>query len=69
MSMHETTVDDLTFILSRDGENYTISVVEPFASLLGSFTFKAQHAFMAVYNDKLYIGKDSRISQVTVARK
>ena len=69
MSMHETSVDDLTFILSRDGENYTISVVEPFASLLGSFTFKAQHAFMAVYNDKLYIGKDSRISQVTVARK
>ncbi len=69
ISMHETTVDNLMFILSREGKTYTISVIEPFASLIGNFSFTADHAFMAVYNDKLYVGKDSRISQIKVSRK
>ena len=69
ISMHETEDDHLMFILSKSGDKYTVSVIEPFASLLGSFSFKAEHAFMAVYGDKLYVGKDSRISQIMVSRK
>lgn len=54
------------FVLSKDDKNYSVYVVEPFATYLGKFSFTADSAFIKVYKDNLYVGKDSTISCIKI---
>lgn len=53
---------DTVFILSRADGQYTVSVLEKYSVYTGSFSFKADHAFISVHSNKLFVGKDSSIS-------
>lgn len=67
LSMQET--DDCIFILSKDGGTYTVYTIEKPATLMGTFSFKAKTAFIRTDKDKLYVGKDSTISQLTLSKE
>lgn len=69
VQIEESSVDSLTFILSRKGKTYTISVLEPFDHIAGSFSFIADNAYIQVRGDALFVGKNNKISRITVARK
>ncbi len=60
--------DGCAFILAKDGTTYTVYAVEKFATLLGSFSFSAETAFITAKDGSLYVGKDSAISRITVSR-
>lgn len=47
---------------------YTVYIVERLATKIGEFSFYANEAFIKTHNDKLYIGKDSIISQMTLQK-
>ncbi|MBP5465240.1 MAG: hypothetical protein J6Y13_08750 [Treponema sp.] len=60
---------DLVFILSRDGKKYTVTVLEPFDQVLSSTSFKAEHAFLLVRDNYVFIGRDSKISRISIAKR
>lgn len=49
------------FVLTKDGKKYTVYAVEPFATFIGRFSFEASAAFIQVYKNRLYVGKNSTI--------
>ncbi|MBQ6056083.1 MAG: hypothetical protein IJL34_00265 [Treponema sp.] len=53
---------DTVFILSKADGRYTVSVLEKYSVYTGSFSFKADHAFINVHSNRLFVGKDSSIS-------
>ncbi len=61
--------DGTAFVLSRDGGVFTVSVVEPFDVYSGSFSFEAEHAFIAVKDGSLFVGHDSKISRIDIKHK
>lgn len=61
--------ENCVFVLTKHHESYTVYMIEKFATLIGKFTFKANTAFIQTYNNKVYIGKDSTISQLTLSKK
>lgn len=69
VQIEESTVDSLVFILSRNGKEYTVTALEPFDHPAGSFSFVADHAFIQVRDNALFVGKDNKISRLTIARK
>lgn len=60
---------DLVFILSRNGEKYTVTVLEPFDQVLSTTSFKANHAFLLVRNNYVFIGRDSKISRISLSER
>ena len=60
---------DCIFILAKDGGTYTVYMVEKLATLIGMFSFEAKTAFIQTDGNKLYVGKDSTISQLVLSKK
>ena len=54
------------FVLTKDGKKYTVYAVEPFATFIGRFSFEASAAFIQVYKNRLYVGKNSTISCIEI---
>jgi len=54
------------FVLTKNGKKYTVYTVEPFATFIGRFSFEASAAFIQVYENKLYVGKNSTISCIEI---
>ncbi|MCR4733464.1 MAG: hypothetical protein K5829_00450 [Treponema sp.] len=60
--------ENLIFLLGKEASEYTVYVIEKTNILEGSFTFKANNAFIKTYNEALYVGKDSTISKIELTR-
>ena len=60
---------DLLFILSRDSEKYTLTGIELMDHPILQFSFKADCAFIRTEDDALFIGRDNKISRLTISRK
>lgn len=56
--------EQCAFVLTKNGKNYAVYAIEPFATLIGSFKFNADSAFIQTYKNMLFIGKNSTISCV-----
>ena len=69
ISVKESEESGIVFALSKEGKNYTVSSIELFDVFRGSFSFKADAAFIEVKGDSLYVGRDSKISKMTVKHK
>lgn len=69
IQIEESSVDNLVFILSRNGSTYTVTALEPFDHPAGSFSYKAQSSFIQIRGDELFVGKDNKISRITISRK
>ncbi|MCR5723923.1 MAG: hypothetical protein K6G80_02400 [Treponema sp.] len=69
LSLEEAYPGGNVYAFSRSGDDCTISVIQPFDTHAGSFTFSAASAFMAVKGDALFIGRDSSISRLDIIVK
>ncbi len=56
------------FILSKEGGTYTVSVVEGFGVLAGSFSFEASSACIAAKDGSLFVGRDTKLSKIRIKR-
>ncbi|MCR5125150.1 MAG: hypothetical protein K6B43_08160 [Treponema sp.] len=61
--------DGTIFVLSKDGNTYSVSVVEAYDVHSGSFSFEAETAFMSVRDGSLFVGHDSKISRIDIKHK
>lgn len=66
LTMQESEENGYVFVLSRSDEDCTVSVVQPFDTHAGSFTFACGSAYMAVQNHALFVGRDSEISRIDI---
>ncbi|MBP5754042.1 MAG: hypothetical protein J6W60_14470 [Treponema sp.] len=60
---------DLLFILSRNQDEYTLTGIELFDHPILKFSFKAESSFIRTLDDALFIGRDEKISRLTISRK
>lgn len=61
--------DDLVFLLGKKNNTYTVYIIEKTNSLEGSFSFKADSAFIHVQDDNLFVGKDYTISKIKISKE
>lgn len=59
----------LAFILSRYGKKYTITVIEKFNQSVASFSYNANYSFIQVRGNSLFVGRNDKISKLSVSRK
>ncbi|MBP5250904.1 MAG: hypothetical protein J6Z17_00650 [Treponema sp.] len=69
IQIEESETTGFIFVLSRNGNTNTITVVEPFANRAAEFSFTAEHSFIHADGEDLYTGRDNKISKLTVSRK
>lgn len=60
---------DLLFILSKKDGIYTLTGIELTDHPILNFSFEAECAFIRTLGDALFIGRDDKISRLTIARK
>lgn len=66
ISIEET--ENLLFLLGHEKEDYTVYMIEKTNLMEGSFSFKADTAFIKTKGEDLYVGKDNTISRIEIAR-
>ena len=69
LSICESPENKVTYILSRGGDTYTVHAIEPFATFAGAFSFKAESACIAVDGNNLFVGRNNKISKITVTHQ
>lgn len=67
LSMKESDDEREMFILSKENGTYTVSVVEGFGVLAGTFSFEASSACIAAKDGSLFVGRDTKISKIRIA--
>lgn len=68
IQIEESDTSGLVFVLSRD-EKYTVTVLEKYNHVAARFSFDAECAFIQVRGDNFYVGRNSKISRLTVSKK
>ncbi|MBO5692026.1 MAG: hypothetical protein J6R96_09240 [Spirochaetaceae bacterium] len=56
-------------VLTKDSGRYNIYLIENNGTLIGSFGFKAQAAFITVTDGNLYVGRDTQISKIDLTKE
>ncbi len=69
VQIEEATDSWLVVVLSRKGKTYTVTVIEPENHPVAEFSFDADCAFIQTRGDRLFLGRDSKISCMTLSRK
>lgn len=69
ISIKESDSGNEMFILSKENGTYTVSIVEGFGVLAGSFSFDASSACIASGDGALFVGRGSKISKIKIERK
>jgi hypothetical protein len=67
--IEENSINDFIYVLSRNDSKNTITVIESIDSAIASFSFYAENSFIQAKNDKLFVGKDSKISAIKVSKE
>ncbi len=61
--------DDLTILMGKEKNNYTVSIIDNTDTLEGSFSFSADSAFIRAADNNIYLGKDNSISKISISRE
>lgn len=69
LDIQESEVADSVFVLSRNGKNYTVTILENFNETVGEFKFEAENAFILVEGNSLYVGRNEKISRLTISKE
>lgn len=73
IDIQESPVSESFFVLSKDRRNttntYTLSIIEQRSHKTGEFSFTADSAFILTDENALYIGKDNKISKLTLSKE
>ena len=67
LSIEET--DDLTVLLGKEKNNYTVSIIDNTDTIEGSFSFTADSAFIHAADNNIYLGKNNSISKLAITRE
>ncbi len=67
--IEESPSDHLVYILSRDDDVYTVTVIELFDHKIAQFSFAGTCACLQVYEDAVFVGRNNKISRFSVSRK
>lgn len=67
LSIDET--DDFVILLGKEKASYTLSIIDSTNTLEGSFSFKAETAFVHADKQDIYLGKDNTISRFSVSKE
>ena len=67
LSIEET--DDLTILMGKEKNNYTVSIIDNTDTLEGAFSFTADSAFIHAADNNIYLGKDNSISKISISRE
>lgn len=60
---------ELAFILSKDKNTYTISVLEDYTHMMASFSFEGECSFIQTRKNSLFVGRNNKISRISITRK
>ena len=60
--------DEYVFVLTKSQTMYTVYAIEKFSTVIGSFSFEAQTAFIRTDGKNLFIGKDTTISRISISK-
>ena len=69
VQIEESTDSWLVTVLSKKNSVYTVTVLEEDAHPVAQFSFPAECAFIQTHGDRLFLGKDSKISCLKYSRK
>ena len=61
--------DDLTVLLGKEKDTYTVSLIDNTDTIEGVFSFTADSAFVHAEGNNIYLGKDNSISKIAVTRE
>ncbi len=67
LSIEET--DDLTILMGKEKNNYTVSIIDNTDTIEGAFSFTADSAFIHASGTDIYLGKDNSISKIAISRE
>ncbi len=68
LSIQESESTNTVYVLSRHNSRYSVHVIEKIDRYAGSFSFDADHAFIAAKDNFLFVGKDSSITKIQIER-
>ncbi|MBR5866628.1 MAG: hypothetical protein IKZ04_01835 [Spirochaetaceae bacterium] len=69
ISIQEAPLLNLTCVLTKSINEYSIYFIEDFDHLIGNFSFEASSAFITIEDNMLFIGKNDEISCVKMEQK
>lgn len=61
--------NDFVLLLGKDKGTYTLYVIDEMNTLEGSFSFKADSAFINADEKDIYLGKNNTISRISVSKE
>lgn len=61
--------DELAFVLSREKNTYTVTALESYVYPMAQFSFEGSCAFIQTRGNMLFIGRDTKISRISISRK
>ncbi len=67
--IEESEENNLIFILSKNNDTYTLSILEPFDQILSQTSFKAKSSFIQIRGDYVFMGRDDTISRMTISKQ
>lgn len=67
VQIQESDTNNLIFVLSKDKKQYTVTVIEPFDHPSAHFSFTADSAFLQAKGNSVFVGRDNKISRLTVS--
>ena len=59
----------VAFLLTKDKSEYTLTFLEPYNHFAGKLAFNAESAFVQVRGNNVFLGRDGKISKLTLSRK
>lgn len=61
--------NELVFVLSKDEEKYTVTILESFIYPMASFSFEGECSFIQTYENSIFIGRNTKISKISISKK
>lgn len=60
---------ELGFVLSKNNGEYSVGILESYNNINNTFSYKADSSFIQTDGNKLFVGKDNKISCITISRR
>lgn len=60
---------NVVFVLSKQGSDCTITIIEGMSNILGVYEYQAENTFISCKDDKLFLGADDKISCIQILKK
>ncbi len=69
LKISEIPSENVVFVLSKQNDDCTITIIEGMSNILGTYEYKASNTFISAKDDKLFIGADNKISCIQVVKQ